>query len=68
MNFNQGQIAIYPWPNFNKTACRTMCGHDASLGLLTNYPSSAPIKLIVRVYIVKGKDSINLFNYIFKLI
>ncbi|XP_044010396.1 otoferlin [Aphidius gifuensis] len=50
----KGKIAIYPWPSLKKINCRTMCGHDASFGLLTDYPSPTPVKITLRVYIVKA--------------
>ncbi|XP_015125981.1 otoferlin [Diachasma alloeum] len=50
----KGQIAIYPWPHPDKLVCRTMSGHDASHGLLADYPSQAPVKLLVRLYVVKA--------------
>ncbi|XP_066595937.1 otoferlin [Prorops nasuta] len=50
----KGHISIYRWPRVDKSPCKTSSGKDAANGLCTDYPSQEPIKLLVRLYVVKG--------------
>ncbi|KAK0093832.1 hypothetical protein PV326_012519 [Microctonus aethiopoides] len=50
----KGNIAIYQWPHPQETPCRTKNGNDVANGLLVNYPPQGFVKLLIRIYIIKG--------------
>ncbi|XP_015525108.1 otoferlin [Neodiprion lecontei] len=50
----KGHIAIYRWPHPSGTACRTRIGNDAALGICDDYPSPEPLKVLVRIYVIRG--------------
>lgn len=45
---------MYRWPHPNNLPCKTRSGRSASNGLCDDYPHSESIKLVVRLYVVKG--------------
>ncbi|XP_057330739.1 otoferlin-like [Microplitis mediator] len=50
----KGHISIYPWSYSNKSKYKTKSGRDISYGFLSDYPPQEPVKLIVRLYVIKG--------------
>ncbi|KAG7207640.1 hypothetical protein KM043_009260 [Ampulex compressa] len=50
----KGHISIYRWPHPEKLACKTRSGRNAANGLCADYPPQEPVKLLVRLYVVKG--------------
>ncbi|XP_071557570.1 otoferlin [Temnothorax nylanderi] len=50
----QGYISIYRWPHPDNFPCKTRSGRDAANGLCNDYPPQEPVKLLVRLYVVKG--------------
>lgn len=50
----QGRICVYRWPHPSNLPCKTRSGRSASDGLCDDYPHSESIKLVVRLYVVKG--------------
>ncbi|XP_034943562.1 otoferlin [Chelonus insularis] len=50
----KGHISIYPWPHPDNLGCKTKNGWSVSSGFLADYPHQEPVKLIVRLYVVKG--------------
>ncbi|CAK9828332.1 Fer-1-like protein 6 [Anthophora retusa] len=50
----KGQICVYRWPHPSNLPCKTRNGRNLTDGLFTDYPHSEPIKLLVRLYVVKG--------------
>ncbi|XP_072763326.1 LOW QUALITY PROTEIN: otoferlin, partial [Anoplolepis gracilipes] len=50
----KGHISIYQWPHPDKLPCKTRNGRDAANGLCNDYPPQEPVKLLVRLYVVKG--------------
>ncbi|EFN60493.1 Fer-1-like protein 4 [Camponotus floridanus] len=50
----KGHISIYRWPHPDKLPCKTRNGRDAANGLCNDYPPQEPVKLLVRLYVVKG--------------
>lgn len=53
-DFLQGRISIYRWPHPDNLPCKTKNGKDAANGLCNNYPPQEPVKLLVRLYVIKG--------------
>jgi hypothetical protein len=53
----QGAVKVYPWPPSEGTAFVTDSGLDvAQGGLLQDVPSNAPVRLAVRVYVVRASE------------
>ncbi|XP_039312849.1 otoferlin [Solenopsis invicta] len=50
---NLGHISIYRWPHPDNLPCKTRSGRDAANGLCNDYPPQEPVKLLVRLYVVK---------------
>ncbi|XP_024871101.1 otoferlin-like [Temnothorax curvispinosus] len=50
----KGYISIYRWPHPDNFPCKTRSGRDAANGLCNDYPPQEPVKLLVRLYVVKG--------------
>ncbi|XP_043799116.1 otoferlin-like [Apis laboriosa] len=50
----KGRICVYRWPHPSNLPCKTRSGRSASDGLCDDYPHSESIKLVVRLYVVKG--------------
>ncbi|XP_024943161.1 otoferlin [Cephus cinctus] len=50
----KGHISIYRWPHPQQVTCKTKRGRNAADGLCDDYPSQEPLKLLVRLYVVKG--------------
>lgn len=53
--FSQGRIAVYRWPHPDNLPCKTRSGRNAVNGLCDDYPPPELIRLLVRLYVVKGK-------------
>lgn len=52
--YRQGRICVYRWPHPSNLPCKTRSGRSANDGLCDDYPHSESIKLVVRLYVVKG--------------
>lgn len=52
----QGAIKVYKYPFPEGTDDHTIMGLDLNLGLFQGIPSNEPIRVLVRVYIVKATD------------
>ncbi|XP_011064503.1 PREDICTED: otoferlin-like [Acromyrmex echinatior] len=50
----KGHISIYRWPHPDNLPCKTKSGRDAANGLCNDYPPQESVKLLVRLYVVKG--------------
>ncbi|KAH0549066.1 hypothetical protein KQX54_005671, partial [Cotesia glomerata] len=50
----KGHISIYPWSFLDKTKYKTKSGRDVSYGFLSDYPPQEPVKLIVRLYVIRA--------------
>ncbi|KAG5335930.1 OTOF protein, partial [Acromyrmex charruanus] len=50
----KGHISVYRWPHPDNLPCKTKSGRDAANGLCNDYPPQEPVKLLVRLYVVKG--------------
>ncbi|CAL7940390.1 unnamed protein product [Xylocopa violacea] len=50
----KGRICAYRWPHPSNLPCKTRSGRNAANGLCDDYPNSEPVKLLVRLYVVKG--------------
>ncbi|XP_025075892.1 otoferlin-like [Pogonomyrmex barbatus] len=50
----KGYISIYRWPHPDNLPCKTRSGRDAANGLCNDYPPQEPVKLLVRLYVIKG--------------
>ncbi|EFN77733.1 Otoferlin [Harpegnathos saltator] len=50
----QGHISVYRWPHPDNLPCKTRSGKDAANGLCNDYPPQESVKLLVRLYVVKG--------------
>ncbi|KAK9306192.1 hypothetical protein QLX08_003081 [Tetragonisca angustula] len=50
----KGRICVYHWPHLSNLPCKTRSGRNAANGLCDDYPHTEPIKLLVRLYVVKG--------------
>ncbi|KAL6424890.1 hypothetical protein ACFW04_010045 [Cataglyphis niger] len=50
----KGHISIYRWPHPDKLPCKTINGRDVVNGVCNDYPPQEPVKLLVRLYVVKG--------------
>ncbi|XP_023290146.1 LOW QUALITY PROTEIN: otoferlin [Orussus abietinus] len=50
----KGYIALYRWPHPGNVPCKTKRGRDATYGICDDYPSQESIKVLVRVYVIKG--------------
>ncbi|XP_076302777.1 otoferlin-like, partial [Lasioglossum baleicum] len=50
----KGRICVYRWPHPSNLPCKTRSGRSADNGLCDDYPHSDPVKLLVRLYVVKG--------------
>lgn len=51
----QGRVCVYHWPPSDDIPCKTRTGRNVVNGLCDDYPSSQPIRLLVRLYVVKGE-------------
>lgn len=52
----QGNIKVYKWPLPKDMDDHTIMGFDPQYGFFQGLPSSDPIHVLVRVYVVKGTD------------
>ncbi|XP_043285592.1 otoferlin-like [Venturia canescens] len=52
----KGHIAIYRWPHPEHFRCKTKTGRNVADGLCDDYPSQEPLKVIVRLYVVKATN------------
>ncbi|XP_070528249.1 otoferlin [Cardiocondyla obscurior] len=50
----KGHISIYRWPHPDNLPCKTRSGRDAANGLCNDYPPQEPVKLLVRLYVIKA--------------
>ncbi|XP_015435492.1 PREDICTED: otoferlin-like [Dufourea novaeangliae] len=50
----KGRISVYRWPHPRNLPCKTRNGRSALHGICNDYPSPEPVKLLVRLYVVKG--------------
>ncbi|XP_053997924.1 otoferlin-like [Hylaeus anthracinus] len=50
----KGRICVYRWPHPDNLPCKTRSGRPAVNGLCDDYPSSEPVRLLVRLYVVNG--------------
>ncbi|KAK0180464.1 hypothetical protein PV327_006103 [Microctonus hyperodae] len=50
----KGDIAIYKWPHSQQTLYRTKNGNNVANGLLAGYPPQDFVKLLIRIYVIKG--------------
>nr|XP_034175477.1 otoferlin-like [Osmia lignaria] len=50
----KGRIAVYRWPHPDNLPCKTRSGRNAVNGLCDDYPPPELIRLLVRLYVVKG--------------
>ncbi|KAI4482752.1 hypothetical protein M0804_008605 [Polistes exclamans] len=50
----KGHISVYRWPHPENLSCKTRHGRNAANGLCDDYPSQESVKLLVRVYVIKG--------------
>ncbi|XP_076670742.1 otoferlin [Andrena cerasifolii] len=50
----KGRICVYRWPHPDNLPCKTRSGRSADNGLCDDYPSPEPVKLLVRLYVVRG--------------
>ncbi|XP_077301198.1 ferlin family C2 domain-containing myoferlin misfire [Arctopsyche grandis] len=52
----KGAIKVYRWPTNLLAEDRAALGFDPQFGVFQNMPSNEPIRVLVRVYIVKAND------------
>lgn len=52
----KGAIKVYKWPLPKDIEDYTIMGFDPQFGFFQGLPSNDPIRVLVRVYIVKGND------------
>lgn len=52
----QGAIKVYKWPLPKDIEDHTIMGFDPQFGFFQGLPSNDPIRVLVRVYIVKAND------------
>ncbi|CAG9763070.1 unnamed protein product [Ceutorhynchus assimilis] len=52
----KGAIKVYKWPLPKDTEDKTIMGFDPQYGFFQGIPSNDPIRVLVRVYIVKAND------------
>ncbi|KAF4526881.1 hypothetical protein B566_EDAN013792 [Ephemera danica] len=52
----KGNIKVYKWPLPKDTEDHTVMGFDPQYGFFQGLPSSDPIHVLVRVYVVKGTE------------
>lgn len=45
---------MYRWPHPENLSCKTRHGRDAVNGICDDYPSQQSVKLLVRLYVIKG--------------
>ncbi|XP_035743561.1 otoferlin-like [Vespa mandarinia] len=50
----EGHISIYRWPHPENLSCKTRHGRDAVNGICDDYPPQQSVKLLVRLYVIKG--------------
>ncbi|KAI4503915.1 hypothetical protein M0802_001318 [Mischocyttarus mexicanus] len=50
----KGHISVYRWPHPENLSCKTRHGRNAANGLCDDYPSQESVKLLVRIYVIKG--------------
>lgn len=53
---SQGAIKVYKWPLPKDIEDKTIMGFDPQNGFFQGLPSNDPIRVLVRVYIVKAND------------
>ncbi|XP_057656510.1 otoferlin-like isoform X1 [Diorhabda carinulata] len=56
VGYFKGAIQVYKWPLPKDIDDKTIMGFDPHLGLFQGLPSNEPIKVLVRIYIVKAID------------
>lgn len=52
----KGAIKVYKWPLPKDIEDKTIMGFDPQNGFFQGLPSNEPIRVLVRVYIVKAND------------
>ncbi|XP_076223010.1 otoferlin [Nomia melanderi] len=50
----KGRICVYRWPHPSDVPCKTKTGRNAANGVCDDYPSPEAVRLLVRLYVVKG--------------
>ncbi|XP_076243958.1 fer-1-like protein 6 [Calliopsis andreniformis] len=50
----KGHICVYRWPPSDNVRYKTRSGRSVIDGLFDDYPSQEPVKVLVRLYVVKG--------------
>ncbi|XP_076648742.1 otoferlin [Halictus rubicundus] len=50
----KGRICVYRWPHPNNLPCKTRTGRSMVDGICDDYPSPEVVRLLVRLYVVKG--------------
>ncbi|XP_050515061.1 otoferlin-like [Diabrotica virgifera virgifera] len=56
VGYFKGAIRVYKWPLPKDIEDKTIMGFDPQFGLFQGLPSNDPIRVLVRVYIVKAND------------
>ncbi|CAG9839299.1 unnamed protein product [Diabrotica balteata] len=56
VGYFKGAIKVYKWPLPKDIEDKTIMGFDPQFGLFQGLPSNDPIRVLVRVYIVKAND------------
>ncbi|XP_048510270.1 otoferlin-like [Athalia rosae] len=54
LTHDRGHVAIYHWPDPLGRTFRTRIGNNVARGLCDDYPSSEPLKITVRVYLIRA--------------
>ncbi|XP_076375559.1 otoferlin [Megalopta genalis] len=50
----KGKICVYRWPHPDGATCKTKTGRNVVDGICDDYPSPEVVRLLVRLYVVKG--------------
>nr|XP_012151304.1 PREDICTED: otoferlin-like [Megachile rotundata] len=50
----KGHIVVYRWPHPDNLPCKTRSGRNAVNGLCDDYPPAELVRLLVRLYVLKG--------------
>ncbi|CAH1119596.1 unnamed protein product [Phaedon cochleariae] len=56
VGYFKGAVKVYKWPLPKDIEDKTVMGFDPQFGYFQGLPSNDPIRVLVRVYIVKGND------------